>query len=532
MGRYGLLGALAAGDPQTVEAGLWAFQQGGNAADALAAAGFAALLAEPFLINLGGGGLALAHLPDGATRVYDFMVDMPSRKPWPGMDFRQIWIHFEATSAPFYVGRASVGVPGLVAGLCRIHQDLGRLPLQVVMQPALHLAREGAVLSQAQVQVLGILREIFRQDPVLEALFFPQGKMIQPGARVRRLDLARTLEHIAMAGPEVFYRGELAQAILQDQETHNGLITSEDLEHYQVLVAEPLWVNYRGWRVALPPPPSRGGGLVALTLHLFQDVQPSSLVFQGVEHITWLAEVMQEVHRARPFWEQLLQQAPNRARDWLTQERLHAHRQALQARLAQRRRGIPPKESPSHPNTTHISVIDREGLVLSMTVTAGEDAGFVVPGTGIQLNNMLGEEDLNPQGFHRLPPGTRLGTMMTPLIALGPQGQVFTVGSGGSARIRDAVFQTFSNFVDFGLSLEASVQAPRVHLDGEGILHLEHGISPKTAEGLKVRGYQVHLWPTTSIFFGGAHAAARNAQGKFLAAGDARRGGAAITADP
>ncbi len=526
------LGVLAAGDPQTVQAGAWALQQGGNAADALAAAGFAALLAEPFLINIGGGGLAVARLPDGTTRVYDFMVDMPSRPPWPGMDFRQIWIHFEATSAPFYVGRAAAGVPGFVAGLCRIHADLGRLPLRQVMQPALRLAREGAVISAAQVQVLRIIREIFRQDPALEALFFPGGNIIQPGTRVTRPDLARTLERIANEGPDVFYRGELARAIVQDQEAHNGLITAEDLANYRVLVSEPLWVEYRGWRVALPPPPSRGGGLVALALHLLQPWPVASYPFLGVDHITLLAEVMREVHQARPDWEALLREPSPDPAAWLTPARLARHREALAQRLRQHDLTPPPPEPPTHPNTTHISVMDAQGLILSMTVTAGEDAGFVVPGTGIQLNNMLGEADLNPEGFHRLPAGARLGTMMTPLIAVHPDGRRFAVGSGGSARIRDAVLQVFSAFVDFDLDLTTGVQAPRVHLDGDDVLHLEHGVPETVAAALQQRGYRVHLWPTTSIFFGGAHAVALTASGSPQAAGDPRRGGAGLVVPP
>lgn len=529
-----VLGWIAAGDPQTVAAAASILRQGGNAADALVAAGFAALLAEPFLVNIGGGGLALACLPQtGRVVAYDFMVDMPSRKPWPGMDFRRLLVHFEATSVPFYVGRAAAGVPGLVAGLCRIHADLGRLPLKQVMEPALRLAYEGAVLSAAQVRVLRVLREIFRLDPALKALFFPQGRMVKPGTRIARPDLARTLARIAEEGPDVFYKGDLAQAIAADQERHGGLITLEDLASYRVLVLEPIQVRYRSWQVFLPPPPSRGGGLVALALHLLRDFPLNDLGFHSVEHIHLLASVMAEVHRARPAWEALLKQPTPNLAAWLHPELLAHRREAVQHAWIQGRAATASWLEPStHPNTTHISVMDADGLVLSMTVSAGEDAGFIVPGTGIQLNNMLGEDDLNPEGFHRLPPRTRLGTMMTPLIARHPEQGLFAVGSGGSARIRDAVLQTFSAFVDFLLPLEEAVSAPRVHLDAKGVLHLEHGIAEATANALAHMGYNVHLWPTMSLFFGGTHAIAGHPSGTGAAAGDPRRGGAAAVVTP
>jgi gamma-glutamyltranspeptidase/glutathione hydrolase len=162
---------------------------------------------------------------------------------------------------------------------------------------------------------------------------------------------------------------------------------------------------------------------------------------------------------------------------------------------------------------------------VSLTTTAGESAGYVVPGTGLILNNMLGEEDLHPQGFHTRPPGQRIPTMMTPVIVL-KQGQTHLVlGSGGSVRIRSAILQTLNNLLDYGLTLDDAVNAARVHIENN-VLQCEAGYNPAAVDGLAALGYQVNRWHRRSIYFGGAHSVARTEDGRLIAAGDDRRGGA------
>jgi len=241
-----------------------------------------------------------------------------------------------------------------------------------------------------------------------------------------------------------------------------------------------------------------------------------------VAHLRLLLEAMRLTEDARPLWEDLHASSEERRRR-LFEEHLPRARAALRAALA----GSPDAQTqplPERPFTTHISVLDRDERLVSMTVTAGEDAGFIVGDTGMRLNNMLGEADLHPQGFHKMRPGERLGTMMTPVIAHMADGGWFAVGSGGSSRIRSAVLQTFSAVADFHLTLTAAVQAPRVHYEA-GICHLEGGIPAERAEALARLGYRVNLWPTRSMYFGGAHAVYVRA-GEAQAAGDPRRGGA------
>jgi gamma-glutamyltranspeptidase/glutathione hydrolase len=204
------------------------------------------------------------------------------------------------------------------------------------------------------------------------------------------------------------------------------------------------------------------------------------------------------------------------------------HLRHYRNRLAAILRGeSPPAEplfskTPDH--TTHISVVDAAGNFVGVTTTAGESAGFVVDGTGLCMNNMLGEADLHPQGFHRLAPGTRLTTMMSPTVLLEAGKPRLVLGSGGSSRLRAAILQAVSNVVDFGLRLDEAVHLPRMYF-GEGVLHLEGGIAETRAQALETLGYRVNRWQNLNMYFGGTHAVALE-EGRWVAVGDRRRGGA------
>ena len=179
--------------------------------------------------------------------------------------------------------------------------------------------------------------------------------------------------------------------------------------------------------------------------------------------------------------------------------------------------------------TTHISVADAEGNLASLTLSNGEGSSYVLPGSGIMLNNMMGEEDLNPGGFHRMPPGVRLASMMTPAIAHLPDGGQIALGSGGSNRIRSAILQVLTNMLQFDMGLEEAVKAPRLHLE-RGRLNVEPGFSSTTMEALEAEWPGVEQWPDINLFFGGVHAVERLSNGEFRAAGDPRRGGAVAIA--
>lgn len=519
-------GAIAAGHPQTAAAGAAMLRAGGNAVDAAVAAAFASFVAEASIVNIGGGGVALIAAADGACTAYDFFSSMPSGGLTPDADFHEVLVDFGPEQQPFHIGRASVAVPGVVAGLCRMAQTRGTLPLATVLEPAVALAETGAVLTPGQAYAYGILEPIFRDTPELAAIYFPGGRPYRVGEAMRFPRLAHTLRRLGQEGPDLFYRGDLARQIVADQAANGGLLTASDLAEYTVRTDVPIHVDYRGHTIQLMPHASVGGVLIAFALRLLAPFQMAAHAHNGRAHLRLLTEVMRLTNVARADWEQSAQPLPARLAWFLGDAHIALYRTQLAAVL----NGAPAPPQPTihgGPNdTTHISVVDATGLQVSVTTSAGENAGFVVGDTGICLNNMLGEADLHPQGFHRLPAGTRLVTMMTPVIVARNGRPVLALGSGGSNRIRSAILQVLSNLLDFGLPLETAVNAPRVHFEG-GLLQVEGGIAADVVEALRGDGYTVKAWPGRNMFFGGAHAVAQHGD-QLLAAGDERRGGSTV----
>lgn len=538
-------GVIAAGHPETAAAGADILGQGGNAVDAAVAATFASFVAESALVNIGGGGMAQVYDPASSRAVvYDFFSAMPglalNHSPAEAkLDFRPVLVDFGSAQQPFYIGRGSVAVPGVVAGLCAMAEEMGTLPLPQILAPAIRLARQGVTLSDIHGYITGLLTPILTDTPGVAAIYAPAGQMAKAGQILRFPALAETLELLGQQGAALFYSGAIAQKILADQQAHGGLLTEPDLAGYQVLRAEPVRVDYRGYTVLLPPPSSAGGVLIAFALQLLAGQPLPALAHNGFAHLRTLAEVMRLTNRARSEWEQVLfgtaDLTTTATTELLAEANLQRYRRKLAEALAgqELRPDIDQRKGPA--NTSHLSVADSHGMLASITTSAGESAGFVVADTGIMLNNMLGEIDLHPHGFHRLPPGRRLMTMMSPVLVLRQGRPLLALGSGGSNRIRSAILQVISNVVDFRLNLAEAVDAPRLHFE-DNLIQLEGGIAPQVADQLEAAGYQVNRWPGRSMFFGGVHAAGRQEGAShhtstWLAAGDNRRGGSVAKVD-
>ena len=522
-------------------------RQGGNAVDAAVAAAFTSFIAEAVLVNIGGGGIAQVYDPaTGQVVSCDFFSNMPGlarngQTPAAEIDFREILVDFGPAQQPFYIGRGSVAVPGVVAGLCQMVEDLGTLPLSQILAPAIRLARQGAVMSDALAYVAAILAPILTDTAEIAARYALDGKIAGAGDTLYFPDLANTLEQLGREGPALFYTGAVAQTILADQQAHQGLLTKADLVRYQVYQAASIAVDYRDCMVQLPPPSSNGGVLIAFALKLLASVSLKNISHNGFDHLRLLAEVMRLSNIARAQWESdcgLDAAWTTRSNQtecidkFLANDNIMRYSQMLKEILAGRR-DIPDSDVSKGPaSTTHISVADTNGIVVGITTSAGENAGFVVADTGIMLNNMLGEIDLHPNGFHQLAAGQRLITMMSPTIVLRQGQPVLAVGSGGSSRLRTAILQVISNFIDFTMPLAEAVDAPRLHFEAN-MVQLEGGIAPEVADQLEAAGYRVNRWPERNMFFGGAHAVARSTdlpsqdQG-WVAAGDRRRGGSIV----
>jgi gamma-glutamyltranspeptidase/glutathione hydrolase len=443
------------------------------------------------------------------------------------MDFEKVTIDFGAATQEFYLGRASVAVPGNIAGLCQMAADYGRLPLPVLLQPAIRLAAEGHPLAPFQADTCQLLAPLYTHTAGMRQIFAPHGHVIRAGERVFVPHLAETLLALAREGAAYARTGKLAQALLADQQRHGGLLAAADVEQYQVRQLTPLRVTYRDYDILLPPPSSAGGVLIAFTLKLLCTLEISTLAHGSAAHLQLLYEVMAATTRARARWEALSETGPvqQALAHFLDDAFVYLYHQEVRQAISAREPSLVATENGRHTNTSHLSVIDEDGLSVSLTTTAGESAGYVVPQTGYIPNNMLGEADLHPKGFHTRPPGERIPTMMAPAIILQDGRPRLVVGSGGSIRIRSAIVQTLSNLLDYQMALDEAVNAPRVHLEGD-VLQCEAGFDPQAVDELERMGYRANRWTARSIYFGGAHSASCNENGRLAAAGDDRRGGA------
>ena len=492
--------SVAGGHPQTVAAAWTILQAGGNAFDAAIAAGFAAVMAEPALASLGGGGFLLARTQQGWAALFDFFVDTPGRGLHAGRlepHFLPVTVQFPGCDQVFNVGLGSVAVPGVVRGYLHIHQRLGHLPLSEVLAPAIRLARDGVTINAKQGYFLALLTPIMTLSESGRALFQPNGRYLGEGDSYCNPELAAFLEALPADGDRAFYEGDLARRMVQQMQDGGGLLTAADLATYRVIEREPLPVDYRGYRLLTNPPPSFGGSLLALSLRLLEAQPAAELGFGSPAHLALLAAVVQETDRRR-------------AEGYLSPTDLG--QPGLTESMARVRT--------ASGGTTQISVCDAEGNAASMTISNGEGSGCFAPGTGIMLNNMMGEDDLHPEGFHVSPPGMRVASMMAPSLLLSSGQLRLALGSGGSKRIRTALLQLISNTVDFAMNPQAAVAAPRLHWDGER-LQVEPGFDEPALTALAER-WPLNRWPAPDVYFGGVHVAAADGDG----AGDPRRGGA------
>ncbi len=497
--------SIASGHPRVTAAAGDILRAGGNAFDAAIAAGFAAAVAEPALTSLGGGGFLLARTAQGQAVLFDFFVDTPGRGLPAGQlepHFLPVTVRFPASEQIFNVGLGSVAAPGALRGYLHVHRRLGRLPLREVLAPAIHLARAGVTINHQQAYFLDLLTPIMTLTAAGRALFKPEGPYLGEGDVYRNPDLAAFLETLPADGEREFYQGELARRVAREMADGGGLLTATDLAACRVIEREPLPIHYRGYRLLTNPPPSFGGSLLALALRLLETREVAELDFGSPAHLALLIAVMQEVDRRR-------------AEGYLSPTDLDP------PGLAESRERVRVASG----GTTHVSVCDAKGNAASMTTSNGEGSGYFAPDTGIMLNNMMGEDDLHPEGFHVSPPGLRVASMMAPSLLLAGDSVRLALGSGGSKRIRTALLQTVSNTVDFGMSPRDAVEAPRLHWDGQRA-QVEPGFAEAALAALAQR-WPVNRWPAPDVYFGGVHAAASDGEG----AGDPRRGGCAATVD-
>jgi len=489
-------GIVAAGHPLTAEAGARVLREGGNAVDAAVAAMLVSWVAEPLLTGPGAGGYMLVAGAGEKPALLDFFVAAPGfgadgSEPAPLVP---VEVDFAGDALQtFHVGPSSCGTFGNPAGIDAAMRRWGSQELAALAAPAAALARDGVVVNAQQAEVIHLLEAILRSTPAVAELYAPGGRLLTAGDMFVSPELGDTIERLGSDGAAPFYEGDIAAAVVETVSAGGGNLTAEDLRRYEALAREPLHVGYRGRDVLTNPPPSAGGILLALALGMLDQVPsppPLAVIVRAMEAA--------QAARTPEFVEGLAEPG-------------------FAVRVLGSRMG----------STTHISVVDAAGRACAVTCTNGEGSGVVVPETGIQLNNIMGEADLNPLGFHHAPPGRRMPSMMSPtVVTTGGEVQV-ALGASGSNRIRSALLQTIVAILDHDLDAASALAVPRVHFEND-IIYAEPGA---LLDRLRYDPYEVQHFRAQNMFFGGVQAVSRNpVTGALDGAGDPRRGGVAVAA--
>jgi len=463
---------------------------GGNAFDAALAAMLTTFVAEPALTSLGGGGFMTAVLPNKKPFTLDFFVQTPLRKQrMEDVDIDESVIDFGTTKQPQFIGKGTVATPGCPAGVAYIHKHFCTLPLPVIAEPAIQLARRGCALTPYQQYTFDIIGAVLMYSPESRQIFgkadiFSGDRALKAGEICRNPRFADTLEHLCRYGFEDFYTGEIAHVFADDSRENGGSVLLEDLKSFSAIVREPLLLAMGEHTFATNPPPSAGGSLIAHGLKQWAlDTKGKKILpYEGTAYVDKLVKVIREMDRFR-------------------------------------REGINPLG-----NTTHFSVMDTAGNAVGITTSQGGVSGVCVPDTGISLNNMLGELDLSPDGLYSWKENERVSSMMSPSLILRDNKPEFVLGTGGSSRIRTAILQTVLNLLVHKMDCAGAVNHPRLHFQGD-TLNIEPGLAPVDEALMRMAG-EVIPWNAPNMYFGGVHIAARLGGNTLVAAADSRRDGA------
>jgi len=505
-------------------------RKGGNAVDAAVATAFALAVTLPRAGNVGGGGYMLIHMAakDGKpaqTIAIDYY-GQASRNTTPDLLLGPNG-KFDAAKGYSMKG---VAIPGTVAGLWEAHKRFGALPWGTLIAPAVAMARDGVILSDDEAQANADQKKAMADDPAALAVFFkPDGSAYAPGERWKQPELAATLQLIAAKGRDGFYTGAIARKIATGMKAGGGVIDEKDLADYQPVISEPIWSSYRGMPIAYMPPTASGVS-VAEAMNILERFPVREQRWGSVANLHLLAETLKIVWADR----KLIGGGP----DWRTPAKGLASKEyaAERARLIQPTSSLDAKTLPDgnpYPweskDTTHFSVVDAAGNAVSNTYTlsASYGAHVVAPGTGILLNNSLGNlawGRSGPDSKATQPvPGKRVGSTITPMIVFKDDKPWLVTGTPGGGYIIATMVQMLSNVIDHRLNVAEAAERPRINQSGgDGPIELEEGFSPDIIPLLEAKGHKVRssntMGSVQSIMVEGD---------KFLGSADTRRPDAA-----
>ncbi|MGK9165259.1 gamma-glutamyltransferase [Inquilinus limosus] len=486
------------------EAGAEILRAGGNAVDAAVAVGYAQAVTNPCCANIGGGGFMVIHLAKDSRDTF-----LNFRETAPAAATKTMYLDAQGNpikGASLY-GYLAVGVPGSVLGLDTALQRYGTLPRETVMAPAIKLAREGFVLTRGDTDILDAGAALLKKDPVAANIFFrPDGSALQPGDRLVQTDLANTLEAIAKGGPDAFYKGAIAQKVAAAMQANGGIITAQDFANYTVTETDPVTCSYRGYVFVSAPPPSSGGTTMCEILNILEGYDLKALGWHSAAGVHLMVEAMRHAYMDRNTYlgdpafvknplDRLL------SKDYAAQIRAKIlPDKATPSKEVQP--GMPPHEKPE---TTHYSVVDKDGNAVSVTYTINGlfGAGVIAPGTGFLLNDEMDDFTVKPgvpnlfglvQGeANAIAPGKRPLSSMAPTLVTRDGQIVLVLGSPGGGRIITITLQAALNMIDFGMQPQEAVDAPRIHHQWlpDEIFAEPYALSPDTVKLLEQMGHKV-----------------------------------------
>jgi gamma-glutamyltranspeptidase/glutathione hydrolase len=488
------------------EVGAAILRQGGNAVDAAVAVGYALAVTHPCCGNLGGGGFMTIHLADGRNTFLNFR----EKAPLAARADMYLDAHGNVISDKSLAGYLAVGVPGTVMGLETAREKFATLPRATLIAPSIRLAEEGFILTRGDVDILMDGTKAFRAQPNVAAIFLKNGEPYAPGDRLIQKNLAATLRAISAGGTDAFYHGAIAAAVSVASQAHGGLLTREDFAAYTVTESAPVTCPYRGYTVMSAPPPSSGGVTLCEMLQVLEGYPLEKMGFHSSASLHVMAEAMRHAYRDRNTYLGDPAFVDNPV------ERLLSARNAESIRV----QILPNRATPSsalkgeaasneHATTTHYSIVDHLGNVVSVTYTINDDFGakVIAGNTGFFLNNEMDDFTAKP-GFanyyglvqgkaNAIAPGKRPLSSMTPTIVLKDGKPILVVGAPGGSRIITTVLEVIVNVLDYGMTLQEAVDAPRIHhqwfpdtLAGEPF-----ALSADTVKALTGMGYQVVALP-------------------------------------
>ncbi|WP_420963525.1 gamma-glutamyltransferase [Brucella sp. IR073] len=505
-GRHGM---VVTAQHLASDVGVEVLKNGGNAVDAAVAVGYALAVVYPEAGNIGGGGFMTIRLKDGKTTFLDF------RERAPLAATRTMYLDDKGNPVKGLStdGYLAVGVPGSVLGLETARSRYGTKSRQELMEPAIKLAKDGFVLSDGDVASLTESAETLAKDPAAAAIFLkPDGKPYAAGDTLVQADLAQSLALISDQGPDAFYKGPIADAIVKASQEKKGILAKEDFEQYQVREMEPVKCNYRGYDIFSSPPPSSGGVIICEILNILEGYPISYLGYGSTDTVHLMVEAMRHAYVDRNTALGDPDFVQNPTGKLLDEDYARQIREKISPFKAGVSQDLMPKGFGESTETTHYSIIDDDGNAVAVTYTLNGSygAGVVAPGTGILLNNEMDDFTAKPgvPNLYGLVQGeaNAIAPKKTPLSSMSPtilakDGKPFMViGSPGGSRIITITLEAIINVIDHGMNIQEAIDAPRIHHQWlpDRVYMEPYALSPDTQRLLTQMGHDVRVdddWP-------------------------------------